>query len=796
MPIPPSVVLRSGGGGGGGGSSGAAALPAPPRLENTSSHHQTPALQWLARAENALASNASGDVMDTLVVEGQRYIRESNGTEAGPGQSGEENAKEEEVQVLEVTRAGREAMQHRGGVRLRDGNNDRRLRDILHHASRRFFGDALPLGGRPATFDSHQRGSQRWVESVADEVLRRAGHGDKITKESLPRSHGGGDATTAAAEDRSKPHSSTCYSGEQQRNSSVLRSRPLVQRWHHHRPRAQRSWSPSHDGGRGRRNGDDRVSPEVVNLEHVQRQHVQQPSHHTDAADDQHRPLRVETILTQPSPRPAPAAKQDQHPAVRWASSQACDGLERGGGPGGGMPVRSTEQPHEEYENDSRHRRRTSEPSYPVYSKKSRYDSGTEAAPMNSRGKSEEESGGQGDNGAEGGLSVGAHQRLPPETVHDGWGHQRNPKRSFSPCTITRRDEPEAFPRDGGPDDHGRERYAVGAQRGDGGTVYPSRTPPSSPPARTTVRHPESLPASCKHAARGGGSGGPYGASHSSHSSNIPRGSRGHGHGGEGRQPRAFRLNQPASLPPHLRVDNDSSAFFPGDSRTVPPPPPTVALAATVSGRGSRKARAGSSDVPIPASPRSSRGVAIGRSNIHDTEYAGQHHGHYDHRHQQRQQHGQWQQEAIEEPRGEWVVQDVQERPVKSRRITAGAGAGVAAAAGPFRHHYRHRNEADHHHDRDKYSPVERRWARKDPADAKIDDGVAKATVADAELRRRPEEGNGDSNARAVSRAGDGILKSRETGRWASSFLLPPGGEIVMPTEGHVVLRVEPRRSQ
>lgn len=208
-----------------------------------------------------------------------------------------------------------------------------------------------------------------------------------------------------------------------------------------------------------------------------------------------------------------------------------------------------------------------SEPLYPVYSRNKRYGSAS-PPPVEGRGAIEEH-------------DTSTPSRFLATSPRDG-GSSRPLKRPHSPCTISRCDRPQGHPEDSGHYGFVGEVHTSGAQ----GRDRRAYSTPSSPGATSQARCLEHPPERCIRDRSQGLSG-----FHLRHNGAA----RDTGQGQDLRPAvRRFRLKHPPCFPPHLRVDHDSSAFFPGDSRLAP-------------------ARKGRTDGPPPSTrPRVSRHPAEG----------------------------------------------------------------------------------------------------------------------------------------------------------------------------------------
>lgn len=507
--------------------------------------------------------------------------------------------------------------------------------------------------------------------------------------------------------------------------------------------RQANEWFPRHAGSRGLLGGPNIVGGYVSKI-------------HDHADDDQHGPLRSAGW----SHASGPAARK--HPPEREFPRRR-DYPE---GETGTLPAQSR-QPQAGKGVKGVCEDETWESLYPIYSTKDRYDT-ADARSIERQGRVSGEVG-----------STLSHS-FPPQPLRGGV-HQTAPvKRPCSPFMITRRDGDAS--RDpcadvagssaGGGGSGWRERYgkteaySAAKRCRQGGYGYNPAYGSSTPPE---VGH-DDYPSERYDASRTCG----YNPDEREHQHDGRRGIRGserRSNGTAGGQVgwhpvEHFRPSQQhltaVQRPPHLGIDANSSnsVFFSGESG-VPGSPSVTAR------NDRRKNSSGEVLASTPSGWSTNEGAPRRAVKVEQNED------------ETRQEAG-------------WAISP-QQRPVKSRRLPGyfvrgthdgrgGNRGGEGGAGGDG-------SDGGHvHQDSYRYSPLEqpkRRWAE----DLMYSTGLTGGT-ASSERWSELKVGGGAAAPPYHCREGSNYGSDRGE----SSFSVPVGGGIVMPREGHVVLRVEGQR--
>lgn len=455
------------------------------------------------------------------------------------------------------------------------------------------------------------------------------------------------------------------------------------------------------------------------------------------------------------------------------------------------------------------------EPLYPVYTKgRTRYDNDTAAA---SAAPASVSKGGCNDGcGIGDGCGPRPGNSSPVSVPAGGDRAQPQPRRPRSPCTISRRDEPQHAASYSGPSGgrheehshvrrHGdlrrvRDTMAVGGARetarvrgseygpGDGqGASYPAQQPAQQVGKQgSPAWHAEDRSRSRSHviANEGDHSTGCGGGTRdkATHTEESGRRDTSSNRSVEQRRAGPFRLKPPAPLPAHLRMDSYNDAFFPGDRHDVEmsahrrsPEQPFQAAAAAAS---------------VPQ-PRQQPGDAQGRAAAVKSE----------------------RREGV--MKEQWGVEDParQQRPAKARRL-------VGASSQPGDEHGRGGGDCpvDRRYcdDYDRHLGAQRQrheWSQGGGGGGGWGRSPKESGDPPAEASRRPQqmpycEAEGSSPNRATGDPTPDVVVAaydRQPGppsahpvdKWGDAggggaIFVPTGGRrIVVPPGGHVVLRVE-----
>lgn len=405
---------------------------------------------------------------------------------------------------------------------------------------------------------------------------------------------------------------------------------------------------------------------------------------------------------------------------------------------GTGAVAERSERP-QQADDESGREDESSDALYPIYSKKARYYTAA-AAPMENQGIVRKES------------SAAVSRPVPPEPFRGG-GHERVPRRPYSPVMISREDGEGARGYGGGGSGGGGrgwrhqyepEAYAAREARRSSKDVYhQAYGPAASVEVRRQDYPPEGYPADRSSGGRPDDREREYRDS----------GSRGGSRAGwrpVGTYPPGQQHRPVAQLPPHLRVDNSNSAvFFPGDSGV------RGAVERSTSHRGSASAEV---SPPMPSPLSAAEGAPRRAAKMEQAE-------------EPAEQQSRW-------------AESPHERPAKTRRVPCffaredGGGGGGGGGDGGRDH--------DDGYSYDQVGRSKRSWA----GDAIRRTNGGPAGMGTTE-RWRSETDGYDGSPQVSPHPRKTAFHPAEDGRMRGSFTVPVGGGIVMPPDGRVVLRVE-----